>query len=85
MCSRITRVRFVGKFMEIIRFRLHHLNVVEKLYLEPRLAIFSWLDAVEFDLLDFERNTEGKKYLVICDLNFPNGGNFLFNECLTMS
>jgi len=43
------------------------------------VAIFTWLDAVEFDLLDFERNTEGKKYLVICDLNFPNGGNFLFN------
>ena len=33
----------------------------------------------DFELLDFERNTEGKKYLVICDLNFPNGGNFLFN------
>ena len=71
--------------MEIIRFQLHHLHVVEKLHLESRLATFTWLDTVEFDLSGFERNTEGKKYLVICDLNFPNGGNFLFSECLTMS
>ena len=60
MCSRITRVRFVGKFMEIIRFQLHHLHVVENLHLESRLATFTWLDTVEFDLSGFERNTDGK-------------------------
>lgn len=46
MC-RLISVRFVGKFMEIRRFQSHHLNAVGKLYLESRLATFTWLDTVD--------------------------------------
>ncbi|WMN89796.1 GNAT family N-acetyltransferase [Vibrio parahaemolyticus] len=53
--------------MEIIRFQSHHLNAVKKLYLESRLATFTWLDTVEFDLSDFERDTEGESIWVVID------------------
>ncbi|EGQ8453864.1 GNAT family N-acetyltransferase [Vibrio parahaemolyticus] len=55
--------------MEIIRFQSHHLNAVKKLYLESRLATFTWLDAVEFDLSDFERDTEGESIWVAIESN----------------
>ncbi|WP_434763904.1 GNAT family N-acetyltransferase [Vibrio fortis] len=55
--------------MEIIKFQSHHLVAVEKLYLESRLATFTWLDTVEFDLSDFERDTEGESIWVAIESN----------------
>ncbi|MCS0326672.1 GNAT family N-acetyltransferase [Vibrio diabolicus] len=55
--------------MEIIRFQSHHLNAVKKLYLESRLVTFTWLDTVEFDLSDFERDTEGESIWVAIESN----------------
>ncbi|EHQ9269866.1 GNAT family N-acetyltransferase [Vibrio parahaemolyticus] len=55
--------------MEIIRFQSHHLNALKKLYLESRLATFIWLDTVEFDLSDFERDTEGESIWVAIESN----------------
>ncbi|MEZ8773256.1 GNAT family N-acetyltransferase [Vibrio sp. 10N.247.310.17] len=55
--------------MELRRFQSHHLNVVEKLYLESRLATFTWLDTVEFDLSDFDRDTEGESIWVAIESN----------------
>ncbi|EGR2875517.1 GNAT family N-acetyltransferase [Vibrio parahaemolyticus] len=55
--------------MEIIRFHAHHLNAVKKLYLESRLATFTWLDTVEFDLSDFERDTDGESIWVAVESN----------------
>lgn len=55
--------------MEIIRFQSHHLDAVKSLYLESRLATFTWLNAVEFDLSDFERDTEGESIWVAIESN----------------
>ncbi|BDR18021.1 GNAT family N-acetyltransferase [Vibrio sp. STUT-A16] len=55
--------------MEIIRLQSHHINAVKKLYLESRLATFTWLDTVEFDLSDFERDTEGESIWVAIESN----------------
>ena len=50
--------------MEIISFQSHHLESVCKLYLESRLATFTWLDTAKFQLSDFERDTNGEKIWV---------------------
>ena len=55
--------------MEIIRFQSHHLDAVKKLYLGSRLATFKWLDTVEFELSDFERDTEGESLWVAIESN----------------
>ena len=53
--------------MEIKKFQFHHLNAVKKLYLESRLATFTWLRTGEFDLSDFERDTDGESIWVVID------------------
>lgn len=53
--------------MEIKIFQSHHLNAVKKLYLESRLATFTWLGTGEFDLSDFERDTDGESIWVVID------------------
>ncbi|MEX3073384.1 GNAT family N-acetyltransferase [Vibrio alginolyticus] len=55
--------------MEIIEFQSHHLGAVRKLYLESRLATFTWQDTVLFELSDFERDTEGEDILVASKSN----------------
>ncbi|EGQ9702451.1 GNAT family N-acetyltransferase [Vibrio parahaemolyticus] len=55
--------------MEIIKFQSHHLGAVRSLYLESRLATCTWLNTVEFDLSDFERDTEGESIWVAIESN----------------
>ncbi|EOG7766906.1 GNAT family N-acetyltransferase, partial [Vibrio parahaemolyticus] len=55
--------------MKITRLQSHHLDAVSKLYLESRLATFTWLDTVKFDLSDFERDTDGENVWVAVESN----------------
>ncbi|MEE3880035.1 GNAT family N-acetyltransferase [Vibrio sp. YYF0003] len=55
--------------MEIIKFQPHHLDAVRKLYLESRLATFTWQDTDLFELSDFERDTAGEDILVASKSN----------------
>jgi len=47
--------------MDIIRFHADHLASVRQLYLASRIATFTWLDSSNFELTDFDRDTEGEQ------------------------
>ena len=47
--------------MEIKNFHSDYLESVRKLYLESRIATFTWLDSSNFELTDFDRDTEGEQ------------------------
>lgn len=47
--------------MEITKFHADHLESVRKLYLASRVATFPWLDSSDFQLTDFDRDTEGEQ------------------------
>ncbi len=55
--------------MEIIKFQSHHLDAVKKLYRDSRLATFTWLDSVLFELSDFDRDTKGEDIWVASKSN----------------
>lgn len=55
--------------MEISRFQSHHFDSVGQLYLESRVATFTWLDTMTYELSDFERDTEGEEVWVAVESN----------------
>ncbi|SJL84625.1 GNAT family N-acetyltransferase [Vibrio palustris] len=55
--------------MQIIPLQPQHLDEIKQLYLESRLATFTWLDTSLFELSDFERETEGEDIWVACESN----------------
>ncbi len=60
--DRVTEV--VGEYMEIKEFHADLLEPLRKLYFESRSSTFTWLDARQFELSDFERDTEGERLWV---------------------
>ncbi len=50
--------------MEITEFDPNHLEPLRKLYLESRVATFTWLDTQAYELSDFDRDTEGEEIWV---------------------
>ncbi|MEZ8107411.1 GNAT family N-acetyltransferase [Vibrio cortegadensis] len=50
--------------MEIKRFHSKDINALRRLYLDSRTATFTWLDTSNFELLDFDRDTEGEQIWV---------------------
>lgn len=57
--DRVTEI--VGEYMEIKEFHSDLLEPLRKLYFESRSSTFTWLDTRQFELSDFERDTEGER------------------------
>lgn len=50
--------------MEIKSFHPQHLQALRRLYLESRVATFTWLDTTAYELLDFDRDSAGEEIWV---------------------
>lgn len=54
--------------MEIKRFHSDYLEVLRKLYLESRIATFTWLENSNFKLKDFDHDSEGEQIWIAIEL-----------------
>lgn len=59
--------------MEIREIRKSDHDLLRKLFLKERQTTFSWLDASEFQLKDFEKDTKGELVLVALLDEIPIG------------
>jgi ribosomal protein S18 acetylase RimI-like enzyme len=50
--------------IKIIESREEDIDALRNLYLKARLTTFSWIDTLQFQLSDFEKETEGEYVLV---------------------
>lgn len=57
----------------IVPYAPEHLVPLRQLYLEARRTGFTWQDPVDFELLDFDRATEGEQLLVAVQQGAPIG------------
>lgn len=55
--------------MEIKEFHSTNIEALRQLYLDSRSATFTWLDTSNFELLDFDRDTEGEQIWIAVEGN----------------
>ena len=60
-------IRFIGDSMEIIGYQHSDLESLRQLYFESRLNTFTWLDSTEFELNNFDRDSDGEQIWVARD------------------
>ncbi|EQB8945037.1 GNAT family N-acetyltransferase, partial [Vibrio parahaemolyticus] len=48
-------------FMEIVRFQAHHYEATARIYVESRVATFSFMDTLAYSLSDFAKDTDGEE------------------------